>query len=414
MSTCDENKSTAGKTLLAPETILQSRYRVVQTLGKGGMGAVYEAIDLRLGHTVALKQTLTNDEEQWKQFEREARLMAWLNHPALPRVSDYFTEGHRAFFVMQFVEGSDLAEIIAQQPGPMPRNSVVAWADQLLDALIYLHTHERQIIHRDIKPHNLKVTRGGQIVLLDFGLAKTQAADPSGALSCTSVFGYTPRYAPLEQIQDLGTSPQSDIYALGATLYHLLTGVKPPDALARATALVSARPNPLRPANEINEAVGEELAAILTIAMAQNPNERYATAVEFRAALRQIGRTEEKDIEYRVRPSEVDATVVEIEETAITHHAEVNSRSRFGSHGLAALFVILLAAFGVFCSCYSWKIPAPPAPQKVILTSDAILPPVETRVNVAGRSREQKSGSLKGSEQALPSLSRARKSSGRS
>jgi len=413
MSTCDENKSTAGKTLLAPETILQSRYRVVQTLGKGGMGAVYEAIDLRLGHTVALKQTLTNDEEQWKQFEREARLMAWLNHPALPRVSDYFTEGHRAFFVMQFVEGSDLAEIIAQQPGPMPRNSVVAWADQLLDALIYLHTHERQIIHRDIKPHNLKVTRGGQIVLLDFGLAKTQRADPSGALSCTSVFGYTPRYAPLEQIQDLGTSPQSDIYALGATLYHLLTGVKPPDALARATALVSARPNPLRPANEINEAVGEELAAILTIAMAQNPNERYATAVEFRAALRQIGRTEEKDIEYRVRPSEVDATVVEIEETAITHHAEVNSRSRFGSHGLAALFVILLAAFGVFCGYYPWKVPTPAAPQKVILTSSAV-PPLEPRVNVTGRSREQKSGSLKGSEQALPSLSRARKSSGRS
>jgi len=413
MSTCDENKSTA-KTLLPPETILQSRYRVVQTLGKGGMGAVYEAIDLRLGHTVALKQTLTNDEKQWKQFEREARLMAWLNHPALPRVSDYFTEGHRAFFVMQFVEGFDLAEISAQQPGPMPRNSVVAWADQLLDALIYLHTHERQIIHRDIKPHNLKVTRGGQIVLLDFGLAKTQTADPSGDLSCTSVFGYTPRYAPLEQIQDLGTSPQSDIYALGATLYHLLTGVKPPDALARATALVSARPNPLRPANEINEAVGEELAAILTRAMAHNPNDRYATAADFREALRQIGRAEETEIEYLVRPSEVDSTVAEIEETAIISHASVNSRSRLGSHGLAALFVILLAAFGVFCGYYPWKIPAPAAPQKVVLTSTAMLPPVEPRLNATRRSREQKSGSLKGSELALPSQPRARKSSGRS
>src|SRR6267143_6372710 len=322
MSTCDENKSTPGATLLAPDTILQSRYRIIQSLGKGGMGAVYEAIDLRLGHTVALKQTLTNDEDQWKQFEREARLLAWLNHPALPRVTDYFTEGHRAFFVMQFVEGSDLAEIISQQPGPLPRHAVVAWADQLLDALIYLHTHERQIIHRDIKPHNLKITRTGQIILLDFGLAKTQTADASAGMSCTSVFGYTPRYAPLEQIQDLGTSPQSDIYALGATLYHLLTGVKPPDALARATALVSLRPNPLRPANEINEAVGEELAAILTRAMAQNPNERYATAVDFRAALRQIGRTEEKEIEYRVRPSEVVSTVVEIEETAIVHDAE--------------------------------------------------------------------------------------------
>src|SRR5260370_5057430 len=255
MSTSDENKSAAVTPLLELDKILQSRYRVVGDLGKGGMGAVYEAIDLRLGHTVALKQTLTNDEDQWKQFEREARLLAWLNHPALPRVSDYFTEGHRAFFVMQFVEGNDLAEIIAQQLGPLPRHAVAAWADQLLDALIYLHKHERQIIHRDLKPHNLKITRTGQIILLYFGLAKTQTADASGPVSCTSVFGYTPRYAPLEQIQDLGTSPQSDIYALGATLYHLLTGVKPPDALARATALVSAKPSLLRPANEVNLAV---------------------------------------------------------------------------------------------------------------------------------------------------------------
>ena len=155
MSTHDEKTPDARGYLLAPETILQSRYRVVRHLGNGGMGAVYEAIDLRLGHTVALKQALTSDEELWKQFEREARLMAGLNHPVLPRVSDYFTEGHRAFFVMQFVEGQDLAEIILQQPGPFPRHAVVAWADQLLDALIYLHSRERQVIHRDIKPHNL-------------------------------------------------------------------------------------------------------------------------------------------------------------------------------------------------------------------------------------------------------------------
>jgi serine/threonine protein kinase len=354
MSPSEENKSTAGSTLLAPDTILQSRYRVTGHLGNGGMGAVYEAIDLRLGHTVALKQTLTNDEEQWKQFEREARLLASLNHPALPRVSDYFTEGHRAFFVMQFVEGSDLAEIIAREPGPLPRNQVVAWADQLLDALIYLHTHERQIIHRDIKPHNLKITGTGQIVLLDFGLAKTQTADPSGT-SCTSVFGYTPRYAPLEQIQDLGTSPQSDIYALGATLYHLLTGVKPPDALARATALVSARPNPLMPANEIVEAVGVDLAGILTRAMAQNPNERYATAAEFREALRQIGRVPAGDVEYSINHSEIVSTVEGLEDLRSTR---MSSTGRLGSHAAAAVFVILLAAFGVFCSYYPWKIPA--------------------------------------------------------
>src|SRR6267143_3480094 len=189
----DQNQFTETKSLLTPDTILQSRYRILQHLGRGGMGAVYEAIDLRLGHTVALKQTLTSDQELWKQFEREARLMARLNHPVLPRVSDYFTEGHRAFLVMQYVEGTDLANIIAQQPGPFPRQAVIAWADQLLDALIYLHSRERQIIHRDIKPHNLKVTPSGQIALLDFGLAKTQV-EAAGEASCTSVFGYTPRY----------------------------------------------------------------------------------------------------------------------------------------------------------------------------------------------------------------------------
>lgn len=357
MSTYTE-KSIAGTTLLTPDTILQSRYRVVRHLGRGGMGAVYEAIDLRLGHTVALKQTLTNDQEQWKQFEREARLMAALNHSALPRVSDYFTEGHRAFFVMQFVEGSDLAEIIARQPGPLPRHSVVAWADQLLDALIYLHTHERQIIHRDIKPHNLKITPTGRIVLLDFGLAKTQTADASGSLSCTSVFGYTPRYAPLEQIQDMGTTPQSDIYALGATLYHLLTGVKPPDSLARATALVSGQPNPLKPANEIDAFVGVELAEILTRAMAQNPSERYSSAAEFREALRQIGRVGAVEVEYVVNPSEIDSTVMAAGDTTIFRPVEAGSTNRLGSHAIAAVFVILLTAFGVFCSYYPWKVPA--------------------------------------------------------
>jgi serine/threonine protein kinase len=415
MPTSDVNRSSAGATLLAPDTILQSRYRVIQSLGKGGMGAVYEAIDLRLGHTVALKQTLTNDEAQWKQFEREARLMAWLNHPALPRVSDYFTEGHRAFFVMQYVEGQDLAEIIAQQPGPLPRHSVIAWADQLLDALIYLHTHERQIIHRDIKPHNLKVTRAGQIILLDFGLAKTQTADPSGSLSCTSVFGYTPRYAPLEQIQDLGTSPQSDIYALGATLYHLLTGVKPPDALARATALVSSRPNPLTPANEINEAVGADLGAILTRAMAQNPAERYATAAEFREALRQIGRPREVEVEYVIRPSEIESRVEEIEETDMFRAPESSSVRKLGSHALAALFVILLAAFAVFCNYYPWKIPAT-APQGMIVSNPADLSSVEPlRVTTNRRSRDQKNGTPKAQAGTqLSSQPRIRKLTGRS
>ena len=358
MSISEENKSTAANFLLTPETILQSRYRVVSHLGKGGMGAVYEAIDLRLGHTVALKQTLTSDQDLWKQFEREARLMARLNHPALPRVSDYFTEGHRAFLVMQFVEGTDLANMIAQQPGPFPRQAVIAWADQLLDALIYLHSRERQIIHRDIKPHNLKVRPNGQIALLDFGLAKTQV-EAAGEVSCTSVFGYTPRYAPIEQIQDMGTGPQSDIYALGATLYHLLTGIKPTDALTRAAALVSSRPSPLKPANEVNPAISSELAEVITRAMEQNPNERYASALEFREVLRHVGRTDEvSEIESVAHAAPIESTIVEIADMTFVRSSPGEATNRkLGSHAIAALFVIMIAAFGVFCHYYPWKLP---------------------------------------------------------
>src|SRR5687767_11931426 len=164
---------------LAPDTVLQNRYRIVRQLGRGGMGAVYEAVDERLGITVALKETLSSEASMRKQFEHEARLLASMHHPALPRVSDHFVEGQRAFLVMQFIGGVDLAKIIAQQPGPFPRDQVIAWADQLLDALIYLHSHDRQVIHRDIKPHNLKLTATGQIALLDFGLARAQPTDQS-------------------------------------------------------------------------------------------------------------------------------------------------------------------------------------------------------------------------------------------
>jgi serine/threonine protein kinase len=279
--------------VFAESEVLQGRYRIVRQLGAGGMGAVYEALDERLQVTVAIKETFAVDDRLRRQFAREARLLAQLSHPALPRVSDYFTENGRAFLVMQFIAGDDLAQIISEQPGPFPRAQVIAWADQLLDALIYLHTRERQIIHRDIKPHNLKLTSSGQIALLDFGLAKTHApADQSTTQSYISVFGYTRRYSPLEQIQDQGTSVQSDIYALGATLYHLLTGSKPPDALARAAALANSKPDPLIRADEIQSIVGAELAAVLNKAMAVYASDRFENAIQFRDALRGIGRNE--------------------------------------------------------------------------------------------------------------------------
>src|SRR5215213_6596113 len=271
--------------MLTPETVLQGRYRIVRQLGQGGMGAVYEAIDQRLDTTVALKETLFADERLRKQFEREARLLARLHHPALPRVSDHFSEADGQFLVMQFIPGDDLSEMMASKRGPFPANQVLTWADQLLDALDYLHTQEPQIVHRDIKPQNLKLTSRGQIILLDFGLAKGQAGEISRVTTAASIFGYTPNYAPLEQIQGLGTDPRSDLYSLAATLYHLMTGVKPPDALTRAAALVNGQADPLLKASEANAAISPDVDDVLAKAMAQNREQRYATAVDMRRAL---------------------------------------------------------------------------------------------------------------------------------
>ena len=342
----------AADSPLAADTVLQNRYRIVRQLGRGGMGAVYEAEDQRLGISVALKETLSSEVAMRKQFEHEARLLASMQHSALPRVSDHFVEGNRAFLVMQFIGGVDLARIIAQQPGPLPREQVIAWADQLLDALIYLHSRDRQVIHRDIKPHNLKLTATGQIALLDFGLARAQSSQASevSITSSKAFFGYTRHYAPIEQIQDQRTDPRTDIYALGATLYHLLTGIKPPDAMVRATALANSEPDPLRPANKVHEAVGPEIAEILNKAMAQKAEHRYASANEFREAFRRMGRAQQTEVNSgdlgaistaadRVRKDQVqsnraDGTVIKM--------AMVESARRFGPGSMTTLFVLLL------------------------------------------------------------------------
>lgn len=272
--------------MLIPETVLQARYRIVRQLGQGGMGAVYEAMDERLDAVVALKETLFADERLRKQFEREARLLARMHHPALPRVSDHFSEADGQFLVMQFIEGEDLALMMTLKRGHFPVEQVLTWGDQLLDALDYLHTQDPQIIHRDIKPQNLKLTARGQIILLDFGLAKGQSSEVSpAAVTSASIFGYTPNYAPLEQIQGLGTDARSDIYALSATLYHLMTYVKPPSALTRAGALVNGEPDPLQPANQLNSFVSPAVSSVLARAMSQNRERRFTTAAEMRRAL---------------------------------------------------------------------------------------------------------------------------------
>lgn len=404
MTASHDDHSGTPNASLAPETVLQDRYRIVRQLGRGGMGAVYEAVDQRLGITVALKETLSSEESMRKQFEREARLLAGMQHPALPRVSDHFVEGKRAFLVMQFIGGVDLAKIIAQQPGPFPRDQVIAWADQLLDALIYLHSRDRQVIHRDIKPHNLKLTANGQIALLDFGLAKAQPADTSITAS-QAFFGYTRHYAPLEQIQDQHTDPRSDIYALGATLYHLLTGIKPPDAMVRASATVNFGPDPLKSADKIHGAVGPQIAAILDRAMAQRPEDRYADANEFREALRRMGRNSSPNVKKGLEDGCATAgsigvksgttilstvhreeiTALGVPESVDLKMSLVASARRFGPAGATAVIAIIaILAGGIIYGARRWF------PAQEVVTSAANAAPasaaVSTRQPAAHRS----------------------------
>ncbi len=271
--------------MLAPNTILQNRYRIIHQLGQGGMGTVYEARDERLDTTVALKESHFTDERLSKQFEREARLLARLRHPAMTRVIDHFTEGDGQFLVMDFIAGEDLWKMLQSNDRAFSLDKVLEWADQLLDALNYLHNQEPPIIHRDIKPQNLKLSNTGQIILLDFGLAKGFAGQISRVTASGSIFGYTPNYAPLEQIQGTGTDPRSDLYSLAATLYHLMTGIVPPDVLTRLTATTDGQPDPLRSAHKVNPQVSAEVAVVLNRAMAIGRNQRPVSADEMRKAL---------------------------------------------------------------------------------------------------------------------------------
>ncbi|MDW8403025.1 serine/threonine-protein kinase [Chloroflexus sp.] len=280
--------------MIAPETVLQGRYRIITQIAKGGMGAVYQARDLRLRIDVALKQTLFNDEAYRQAFEREAQILARLRHQALPRVIDHFIDPQGQFLVMEFIHGEDLGNQLARLgrrfASPQVLPMVIKWMDQLLDVLTYLHTRPVPVIHRDIKPKNLKLTPSHDIILLDFGLARggmTVSAGIEGS-GTRKVYGFTPPYAPYEQMRDGEPDPRSDIYSLSATLYHLLTGTLPPDAMTRMARLVNGQPDPLRPIRSLAPHVPEGLAQLIEQGMATLIDQRPQSAREMREALHRL------------------------------------------------------------------------------------------------------------------------------
>ncbi len=267
-------------------TTLQQRYKIDKQIGQGGMGAVYVATDVRFGSTVAIKETLCMDDNFRKAIEREARLLNSLKHTALPRVSDHFEESDGMFLVMEYIPGDDIAAMLEGRTVPFAVDQVLKWADQLLDALDYLHTQEMPVIHRDIKPQNLKLNARGQMILLDFGLAKGNSTDAGHNTAAKSIFGYSRNYASLEQIQGTGTDPRSDLYSLAATFYHLITNTAPEDALTRAMSVLSQNGDTLVPASKINPLVPLGVAGVLQKALDLNAGGRPSSATEMREMFR--------------------------------------------------------------------------------------------------------------------------------
>ncbi len=272
---------------LTPHTQLRGRYEILEQIGKGYFGIVYRAYDQLSGQAVALKQLNERNPEQIESFEREAKLLARLSHPNLPKVSDHFTEQDFWFLVMDFIPGEDLLTRLDQHNAPLPPRDVLGWADQVLAVLEYLHGLQPDpVIHRDIKPENLKLTPDGRVILLDFGIAKSTL--PTGGRAIPSQRFGTRHYAPPEQQSGTGTDPRSDLYALAATIYHLLTDTLPTDAQERRDQIYAGQADPLVPPHKLNPALPPAIDKVLQRALSLTADKRHSSATELRLDIQQV------------------------------------------------------------------------------------------------------------------------------
>lgn len=281
---------------LKPDSILRSRYRIEQIVGQGGMGSIYRAEDTRLtGRFCAIKEVQIDPNSESsaqtqsrEQFYREATILARLDHPNLPKVSDFFDEDGRDYLVMDFVPGVDLRQKIeeaSQKHEFLPERQVLDWAVQMCDALSYLHSQDPPVLHRDIKPANIKLTPEGLIKLVDFGLVKIMMPDDARTITIVQGRG-TAAYTPLEQYGgDSGhTDPRSDLYSLGATLYHLLTDQAPVEAKTRFL-----HADALLPPRNINPHISLRTEQAVLWAMSMHPDDRPVDVQSFRNLLMSTG-----------------------------------------------------------------------------------------------------------------------------
>jgi len=258
-------------------TILNNRYRILNVLGQGGFGAVYRAADMALKSPCAVKENLDTSPESQRQFEKEAMILANLSHSNLPRVLDHFIlPGQGQYLVMDFIEGEDLQNLV-EQNGPVDQDKALDWVTQIAGALNYLHGQNPPVIHRDIKPANIRVRPDGKAFLVDFGLVKVYDPHLRTTIGARAV---TPGYSPPEQYGRGNTDSRTDVYALAATLYTLLTGMEPQESVQRVVS------DQLVPFNTVHIQVQPGLEQVVGKAMQIQPDQRYNSVAAFDQALK--------------------------------------------------------------------------------------------------------------------------------
>ena len=296
--TTDPEDASSGldEAILPKGAILENRYEILKVLGLGGMGAVYQARDLRFSGVTrlcAVKEMVSTTPDPHmrrlaiQNFQREANILASLNHPAIPKIYDYFSEGIRSYLVLEFIEGQDLEAILGNTQAMLPQDQVIDWAVQVCGVLSYLHGQTPPIVFRDMKPSNVMLRPPNHIMLIDFGIARVFESGQKGTMIGTE------GYSPPEQYKGIA-DPQGDIYALGATLHHLLTRRDP-----RLEPPFTFHEEPPR---LLNPSISEELEALIMKALEYEPEKRFASAEEMKGILLQCLKKDGRDKDRKAAP----------------------------------------------------------------------------------------------------------------
>ncbi len=289
---------------LAAGTFIKD-YEIIELLGSGGFGAVYKAKP-RNGSFVAIKETHYRNEQWLKMFSDEGELLRSITDEDFPKVIEHFPYGNnRYYLVMELIEGDDLLDVLEKAKKPIELRKVLDWADKILESLMSLHS--KNIVHRDIKPQNLKLTPKGRVKIIDLGIAKGYFTENMKINYVGSVGAATPCYAPIEQhlrldenfvlglmmcseertrkVLNQGTDARADIYALGVTLYHLLTNTVPVISPNRALSVWSGKGDLVIPAHKVNKKIPLEISQVLHKAMEIEREDRFVSVTEMRETL---------------------------------------------------------------------------------------------------------------------------------